>query len=363
MKATLDKTVLSAALVRCAPAVGRSPGRDGGFVRLVVDDGTLTLAAYDGDLMISASVDGVEGDNGSCLLPSRLGSQVLGSLGNGEATVIGTNDGATIEMGRSTFELATPSVDAAFSLPVLGGAPQEIDASALCDACGQVTHAASTDLARSLLTGVLLQVRDDGLRLAATDSYRLAVCDIPGRTLALPSDAVLPSRALAEVTRVYSAVDGALTVRVSDGMVSFAANGTVIATRLIDGQYPDYERLLPATSETTFVGDVEPAVDALQRMALIRGNATGATVMELSDGGAQLATRVPERGEAHEWLDGELTGAPLTVGCNPAFLADAIQHTGTEQFSLACVDASKPIKVTGMHDGRYLALVMPVRMS
>ena len=362
MKVTLDKTVLSAALARCAPAA-RVVGRDGGFVRLAVYARSLTVAGYDGDLFISVCIEDVDGEEGTCLWPSRLGAHVLGALGSGSVTVAALQGGVALEGGSAYLELATPPEDAFLPFPLITGVPQEVEASAFCDALGQVVYAASTDLARPLLTGVLLQAAEDGVRLVATDSYRLVVRDVPGVSLAFSEGIVLPARALSAAVQAYGTSDGVLTICCSDDLVSFAANGTVVATRLINGQYPDYARLLPPASQTVLVSDVEPAVEALKRMELIRGNGVGPTVLEIDATGVQLSTRASERGMARERLDGKTEGKPLTVGCNPTFLAEAIHHTGGEQFALMCVDALKPIKVTGTHDDRYLALVMPVRMD
>ena len=332
-------------------------------MRLAWENRSLTLDGCDGDLMIRAVLDNVDGDEGECLFPVRLGTQVLGALGGGPVTIASTNDGVTVELGQSAFELNSPGLDSMFLLPTLAGVPEEVRSTEFCEALSRVVYAASTDIARPTLTGVLLHAGESGLRLVATDSYRLVVRDVPGATMGWEEDAVLPARALAEVARSFRTVDETLTVRKENDLVSFAANGTVVTTRLIEGQYPDYARLLPPASQTVLVSDVEPAVEALKRMELIRGNGVGPTVLEIDATGVQLSTRASERGMARERLDGKTEGKPLTVGCNPTFLAEAIHHTGGEQFALMCVDALKPIKVTGMHDDRYLALVMPVRMD
>jgi DNA polymerase-3 subunit beta len=330
---------------------------------MTLAEGVLTLAGYDGDLMIGVRLDDVDGEDGACLFPGRLGVQALKSLGNGLLAVTEVDGGVRVDSGAATFEFAVPPVDSLFVLPRIEGEPQELDAAEFCVALDQVVYAASTDQARPLLTGVLLQVNGAGLRLVATDSYRLAMRDVPGHTLAIPQDAILPSRALTEVVRCHGDVDGPLTIRVSDDLVSFAANGTVVGTRLIEGQYPDYQRLLPDRSVTTFETDAEPFVDALERMGLIRGDATDPTVLAIDSAGAHATMRVPDRGTVTEWLDGALSGGDLTVGCNPTFLSDAIYHAHSPRVVLQFVDTLKPATVTALDDDRYTALVMPMRIS
>ena len=363
MKVTIDKSVLAAALRRCVDALPRAGDRSGGFVRMVMASGSLTLTGYDGDLMVSVCVDDLDGDDGECAFPGRLGSQVLRSLGSGNVDLWSEDASVHVKMGSAKLEFATPPMDSMLVAPVIGGEPQELDAASFCQAADQVVYAASTDQARPLLTGVLLQVLDDGLRLAATDSYRLAMCDVPGHTLAIDSDAILPARALVEVGRCYGDVDGPLTIRISEGMVSFSANGTVVGTRLIEGQYPDYLRLVPLDPEMTFTADVASCVDVLERIQLVRGDASDPAVIVFGDGGATVTMTVAARGMVTETLGGAWTGDPLTVGCNPKFLADAINHADATQIALEFADAMKPTIVRPGGDSRYCALVMPMRIS
>src|SRR6201996_7502320 len=206
MKFRCERDVLTEALStvgRAVSARGGSPVLSG--VRLVLEGDQLTLTGSDLDLTISAVVTVGGGDDGRAVVPAKLAADIVRALEPGAVTVEADGDQAAISAGRSQFSVHLYPAEEFPQLPAPGGDSVTLDGAELAEGLRQVVPAASGDDSRPTLTGVLLAAEAGGLRLVATDSYRLAVRDLPGTSVMAEGQHVLiPSRALHELTRVLA---------------------------------------------------------------------------------------------------------------------------------------------------------------
>jgi DNA polymerase III subunit beta len=215
-------------------------------VRLVLHGDDLELTGTDLELTIQVrrTVRG-EGD-GTVVLPARLVADIVRALPAGSVTVEIEDDEARISADRSQFSVRPMATE---DYPRIG-APAEhavtLPAAAFGDALRQVVRAASTDESRPILTGVLFTTEDVGLRLVATDSYRLAVRDLVGvSVLAADQKVLVPSRALSELARVLPTT-GDITLRLGEREATFEVGDATLTTRLIEGEFPNYRQLIPS---------------------------------------------------------------------------------------------------------------------
>ena len=249
--------------------------------------------------------------------------------------------------------------------PRLGGAQPggvTIASSALADAIRQVVPSASTDDSRPILTGVLLTAEAGGLRLVATDSYRLAVRDLPGTTVLQEGQSVLvPSRALAEVARALGS-GSEVTLHLGDREATFAVGGVRITTRLIEGQYPPYRNLIPAQLPNTLTVSRALLLDALRRVRLLAKDATPVR-LKLSGEGLELVAITQDIGQANEDVEATYAGTELTVAFNPEFLMRGVESAESEMITLQTTDHQKPAVIRPVGNSEYLYLLMPVRVS
>lgn len=363
MKFRCERDVLVEAFSAAARAVATRvalPVLSG--VRVSVDGANLSLAGSDLDLTIESSATAQGERDGVAVLPAKLVADILRALEPGAVEITIDGESAEIRGGRSVFSVRTLS---AADFPRLAASQPggvTISSSALADAIRQVVPSASTDDSRPILTGVLLTAEAGGLRLVATDSYRLAVRDLPGTTVLQEGQSVLvPSRALAEVARALGS-GSEVTLHLGDREATFSVGGVRITTRLIEGQYPPYRNLIPAQLPNTLTVSRTGLLDALRRVRLLAKDATPVR-LKLSADGLELVAITQDIGQANEDVEATYVGSDLTVAFNPEFLLRGVESAETEMVTLQTTDHQKPAVVRPVGNSDYLYLLMPVRVS
>ena len=365
MKFRCERDVLVEALGsagRAAAGRGTSlPVLSGVRVELAGDQ--LRLTGTDLELTISVEVPVSGSADGVTVLPGRLASDIVRALPAGSVEVEVDAEEARISAGRSEFSLRVLPADEFPRLAEPVGDAVTLDSTDLALALNQVVRAASSDDARPILTGVLLTAHEGGLRLVATDSYRLAVRDLPGTTVLDEGQHVLiPSRALQELSRVLSGGDS-LSVRLGARDASFEVGGTRLTTVLIEGEFPPYERLIPQAQPNRLTVGREALLEAVRRVKLLAREATPVRLAMSADG-LELVAVTQDVGQAHESLDAKFEGADaLTVAFNPEYLLQGIEVAPGDEVTIETVDALKPALLRVPEHPEFLYLLMPVRVS
>jgi DNA polymerase-3 subunit beta len=314
-------------------------------------------------------VIGVE--DGSCVVPARLSTDIVRRLEPGAVTFANDDDHITISAARSNFKLRTYPV---VEFPAVGRtteATTQLPEQALSEAVRQVVRAASHDDARPLLTGVLLSRVDGSIRMVATDSYRMALRDLPGVT-ALPGeeDLLVPARALAELQRLPSQRGGGeendggrIGVAASSSEITFWQGNVQISTRLLEGRYPDYKQLIPDHYPNRLHLGKESFLAALRRVQLLVRDNTTPVRLSMRQGGVDLTVVSQEVGDASESVDGDFTGEDLVIAFNPSYLIDGTEAVQGDEVIVESADASRAATVRGADDDHFRYLLMPVRVS
>jgi len=330
-------------------------------LHLTLEGDTLKVTGSDLDLTITRELVVGGDEDGTAVIPSKLITDVVRALEGGAVELECKDLDVSIRGGRSDFSIRTIAADEFPDLAEPGGQAVTLDAGSFVSALKQVVKAASSDDSRPILTGVLLASEDAGLRLVATDSYRLAVRDLPGASVLDAGQKVLvPSRALNEVARLVDSAD-ALTLRLGDSDATFEIEGLRVTTRLIDGDFPNYQGLIPEKNPNSLVVNRDALFDAVKRVRLMAQESTPVRLHMTSDG-LELLAVTQDVGEAHETLDATYDGAELTVAFNAQFLLDGVEVSTTEDVRLETVDAQKPAVLRSGEDQDFLYLLMPVRV-
>lgn len=357
------------ALVEGLGTAGRAVASRGGAlpvlsgVRMEVTGDTLRLAGSDLDLTIQAEESVSGGADGVAVAPSRLVADIVRALEPGVVTVEADDDELRIASGRSQFAVRLLPAAEFPRLPQSGGDAVTLQAAEFSEALKQVVRAASGDDARPILTGVQMAAEEGGLRLVATDSYRLAVRDLPGTSVLREGQKPLvPSRALSELQRLLPS-DGEVTLRLGEHDAAFEVGTIRLTTRLIEGEFPNYRQLIPASYPNRLVVGKDPLLDAVRRVKLLARDATTPVRITLKPEGIELSVSSPEYGQATEEIDGKYEGAEMTVAFNPAYLIDGVEAIPGDEVLLETVDALKPATVRAGDGSEFLYLLMPVRVS
>ena len=370
MKLRTERDTLVEALTTAGRAVtsrgGALPVLSG--VRLEVRGDRLLVAGSDLDLTILVDVPVGSGTDGVCVIPARLAADIVRALEPGAVTIEAGDDEVRITAGRSQFAVRMLPAGDFPRLPTAAGDSGAGDAVTLAgahfaDALRQVVRAASADDARPILTGVLMAAEPAGLRLVATDSYRLAVRDLPGTTVLGEGQHVLvPSKALSELQRLLSA-DREVILRLGDHDATFEVGDVRLTTRLIEGEFPNYRQLIPSSYPNRLVVAKEALLDAVRRVKLLVRDATTPVRMALRSDVIVLTVVSTEVGQASEEVDAKYEGAEMTVAFNPTYLMEGVEAVVGDEILLETLDALRPAVIRPVEGEEYMYLLMPVRVS
>jgi DNA polymerase-3 subunit beta len=349
-------------------ASGRTGLAISGGVMVAAGEHGVELSATDLETSVRLPTTANVDQPGRALVPARLLLDVV-RMAPGESVeceLDGANQVLIVRSKANTIRLRVLREEDFPQLPeFVDGAGSALPGGAFAAAVGQVGRAASRDETRPLLTGVSMTAEGQALRIVATDSYRLAVKEIELASATAAFQVTVPARALAEAARLTQQ-EGAdeVTVATTHNQIIFSINRIMLASRLIDGHFPDYRQLLPETVEHELHFATEELLDVVRRVSLVAQKNTPLR-LGLSEGELTVSARTPDVGEGSEAIPSEFRGEPFEIGFNPTFLRDGLESVGSARMVLKLVSALRPgvIEAEGGEDGGFLYLVMPVRLG
>jgi DNA polymerase-3 subunit beta len=362
MKFRCDRDALSDALQIVQRGVSARPGIPAltGVLLEAAEGGTLTLTTTDLEVSAQLTIEVQSQEPGSALAPARLLGDVVKSLSEAPVEFEADQNQAKIRCSAYEGTLRLLPTEDFPALQQPSGVSLTVEAPRFSEAVSQVGRAASKDEARPVLTGVLVEINREGVTLAATDSYRLAVREITA-TASGEAKAIVPERALIEAGRAASADEkGEVAIIVDDSQVSFTIGQLRLTSRLIEGEFPNYRQLLPEGYENRLTMPRQALIEAVHRVGLLaRDNAP--LRLEFNALGVRLTSSSPDLGQAVEAVEATYEGEDLTAAFNPNYLADGLTAAVGDTVRLEVRDGLKPGVVKGENDD-YTYLVMPVRL-
>jgi len=310
---------------------------------------------------VPADTDG----EGSAVVPARLFSEIVRQLEGDTVSVELADDDARIEAGRFATTLRTLSAAEFPRLPEVSEGGVRVEAAAFAEALRQVVPGASRDDARPILTGVLLTASAGGLRLVATDSYRLALRDLQGVSMLEEGQKVLvAAKGLGEVQRLLSGETGDIDVVLGEREVVFRVGGTEVTTRLIEGDFPNYQQLIPSGYPNRLTVSRDALQAAVNRVRLVGQSKDTAPIrLGMTAEGLELSAIAQDVGEAHESVEAKYEGTDLTVAFNSQFLLDGIDAAASDEVVIESIDPLKPAVMKATDSADFLYLLMPVRIA
>ena len=363
LRVTCQKASLASALGVVSRAVStRGAVQVLGGILLQAEAGRLSLAATDMEISIRASLEGeVEGD-ASVVVPGRLLTDLVRLLPSDTVTLAyDEGDGVlAVTSGSHSSRLNVYSAEDFPRLPPLDVALHEIDASALLATIEKVGRAASRDESRPVLTGVLVRFEGDQLVMAATDSYRLAVKETALNASGPDLDAIIPARALQELSRLAASSE-TVELGVHENHVIFSAGDVWLTSRRIDGQFPNYKQLLPETFEIEIATPRLVLLEVVRRAGLM-AQRNAPLRLRFAEGELTVSAQTQDVGEATESLPIDYAGEALEIGFNPDFLRDGLEAVSGETVQLKLINRLRP-GLLAAPDESFWYLIMPIRLA
>ena len=331
----------------------------------------VALTATDMDLAIVDHAPAEIAAPGSATVPAHMLYDIVRKLPEGSQVSLelaGDGGQVAIKAGRSRFTLQTlPKED--FPSTAAGDLPHRFPLAAV-DLRSLIDHtrfAISTEETRYYLNGIYVHAHSSGkqaaLRAVATDGHRLARVEMP-----LPEGAekipgvIIPRKMVGEVRKLIEEVDGAVEVSLSDTRVRFAFNDIVLTSKLIDGSFPDYQRVIPTGNDKILEVDRREFRDAIDRVSTISSEKSRAVKLSLKSGSVVISATSPENGTAVEELEVKYEGAPLEIGFNSRYLLDVADEIDGDGLQMVLADAVAPTLVRDMADAMALYVLMPMRV-
>jgi DNA polymerase-3 subunit beta len=341
-------------------------------VRLEVGDGALGLSATDLDLSVVETTEAEVTQPGATTAPAHTLYDVVRKLPEGarvtiERSASGTE--LTLRSGRATFDLPCLPAD---EFPTMGDEGLDhrfaLPAETLRKLIDRTRFAISTEETRYYLNGIYFHALEDGtglLRGVATDGHRLARVEVtlPDGAAGMPP-VIVPRKTIGEVRKLIDELDADATVgiRLSSARIRFDVGSAVLRSRLIDGTFPDYERVIPTGNDKLLVARTKEFAEVIDRVATISTDRSRAVKLALADGKLTLSAVSPEAGRAVEELDVSYPSEPLEIGFNARYMLDMSAQIEGDDIELAILDAASPMIVRDPKDNSTLYVLMPMRV-
>lgn len=336
-------------------------------VLLRTENGGLKLTATNLEIGITAWVPGRIDAEGALTVPARLITDVVAGMPAGERVDLEV-DGTTLLVRAGRYQTHLRGIDAE-EFPVIPSAGDRpttrVSQRLLRRALSEVAFAAASDEARPILTGVLTKFVGDRLTLAAADNYRIAVKSLPILDSVEETTLVVPARSYQELMRVLADTDDPVEIMLapSKSQVLFHVEGTELVSRLIDGQFPNYQQVLPTSHTSRAVVDRDELLKAVRLSALIANSAANVVRLRVGDNGGAGITiaAAADVGDAEGEVEAALEGDPLTIAFNARYLTEALQNVDADQLSLEFSGPLSPGVLKPIEDSDYVHVIMPVR--
>ncbi len=339
-------------------------------VLLRTEDGGLKLTATNLEIGMTYWVPGKIDTDGAMTVPARLLADIVAGLPANERVDLELQAKETLHIKAGRFETHIKGIDAEEfpAIPTGGERPTtRIPQNVLREALGDVTFAAASDEARPILTGVLAKFEGDKLTLAAADNYRIAVKTITVLDPVEETSVVVPARSLQELSRILSDTSDPVDIILSHSrnQILFHIEGIDLISRLIDGQFPNYQQVLPKGFTTKATVDRDQLLKAVHLASLIvfsSANIVKLQVGKEAEMGLQVSAAA-DIGDNKSEVEATVEGDGTTIAFNARYLIDVLTNVDAEQFSIELNGPLSPGVFRPVGDGQYVHVVMPVKTT
>jgi DNA polymerase-3 subunit beta len=363
MKITCERSLLANALGVAGRAVSsRNTLPILSHVMLETEDDRVKITATDLDTAIRCAIPASVAENGSVAIPAASLNDYVSKLPEAPVTLEMSDGKVIVRSGASRFTiLCAPAEDFPVVPEVTQGTEVTVSAATLKEMLRMTAFAASREESRSLLMGVLFEARNSTLTLVATDTHRLAWKQAPlAAEVEAPVTAIVPAKPLVELERVLkNTADEMVIIRFGASQVQFQSPDAVLVSRVLDGQFPNYEKVIPKAAERKIVFEREELLNAVRRIDIVARANSQKMLLKTNSDRVILTAESPEAGQAYEEVPVTMDGSDLTIAFNSKYLMEVLGLLGDDQINLELNGPLNPgILRAG---GEFLYVVMPMQ--
>jgi DNA polymerase-3 subunit beta len=332
-------------------------------VLLQAKEGAVHLTTTDLDVGVRGSFEATVDKVGATTLPARRLFTIIRELPSSEIAIeVDGKNAASIRSGQSFFKILGLPEEEFPPLPKFENAKVvTMRQKDLHDGLRKTAYAISTDETRYVLNGVLFSFKENKLTLVATDGRRLAMLDIE---LEFPrsheADIIVPTKAVTELQRLLKD-DGEVKISVSSGQIAFDLNNTLLVSKLIEGNYPNYKQVIPSEAKERVTLERETFLNSLRRVSLLASDKSNSIKLNFSKNNIEITANTPEVGEARESLPVVYKGRDFSIAFNPEFLMAPLRNLTEDEVFFDLIDEMSPgvLKI----QTPFLYVLMPMRVS
>jgi len=322
------------------------------------------MAATDLDVGISLNFSPLNiSEEGSITVPAKRFSDIIRELPEGEVTInVRKNNSISIESARCFFKLMGLPKEEFPKLPKINEKENiTLNQSLLRNMLSLTSFAVSHDETRYILNGVLFVVKAKNIRLVATDGRRLALVEKDLETQQeFKKESIIPTKTIQELMRNLKD-EGMVKIVFGENQICFQFNGTTIVSRLIEGQFPNYEQIVPKEGKGKIVIDRQKFLWAAKRAAILTSADSQSIKLDLFKDKLIFSKNSPDMGEAKEEIDVEHKGGEFSVGFNPHYLIDVLKSLKDQDISLELSGPESPGIIRA--EGNYVYIVLPMQLT
>ncbi len=328
------------------------------------DPARLTFTTTDLEIQIQTAMDVTAStESGSATVSARKLIDILRALPDVEVQLSYVNRKLTIQAGRSKFSLQTMSAD---EYPTVAQAPVNVDftvpASSLKYLLSMVHYAMATQDIRYYLNGMLLVIDGPKVRAVATDGHRLAMCEFERTETSGAIDVIVPRKTVQELARLLPDGEEPVRIQVASNQVRFEFGSIELVSKLVEGKFPDYAKVIPANNPKSFLIGREEFMQSLSRAAILTTEKFKGVRLVLANGSLKVSASNTDQEEAQEEIEIDYSGEPLDIGFNVTYLLDVLGNLKCDQIRVSLGDSLGSALITVPDSDRFQYVVMPMRI-
>ncbi|MHB9037114.1 MAG: DNA polymerase III subunit beta [Armatimonadota bacterium] len=336
-----------------------------GHLLITAEEDKIRISATDLEIGMECVVDARVEEPGQMTVPSKTLTEILAALPDTDVSLsVDESNTVSLKCGTSDYSiLGLPAEE----FPMLPEVREEVsiivEHDALRDAIKRTSFAISQDESRAILTGILLQVNEDGAKLVSTDGHRLCLQECSVVEAHGTVNAIIPGRAMNELTRVVPEGQGTVEVKIAASQVMFQVGETSLISRLIEGQFPNYEKVVPQEHDKKLTIPTDQLLQSVKRAEIVARENSHRTIISVEDGTLTVTAESGNIGRAHEEVEVIKEGDDTKMAFNARYLMDVLNVIDTEAIDVELSGESAPAVIRPQGQLDYTYVLMPMQIE